>query len=139
MIGGLGLPRGFVSSIERAAAAPDSSSFTALAYFQWQNEFLRKTIYPMREKKLRDVLIYYMEVDVWSQYKDKDVNALPDELYEYKKAWKSNAAAALKEYTWLRNYFLKMDVRGYYSNFYPVDEEMLNEINTLHSLFVSWP
>ena len=32
----------------------------------------------MREVKLRDFLIYYMEVDVWAQYKDKDINALTD-------------------------------------------------------------
>jgi len=37
MIGGLGLPRDFVSSIERAAAAPASSSFTPQVYFQWHN------------------------------------------------------------------------------------------------------
>ena len=54
-------------------------------YFQWQNEFLCKTIYPMREAKLRDFLIYYMEVDVWSQYKDKDINALTNEVDAYQK------------------------------------------------------
>ncbi|HMB25588.1 MAG TPA: twin-arginine translocation signal domain-containing protein, partial [Anaerolineales bacterium] len=140
MIGGLGLPRGFVSSIERAAAAPDSSSFTALAYFQWQNEFLCKTIYPMREVKLRDFLIYYMEVDVWSQYKDKDVDALTNEVSEYKKAWELNAAAAQKEYASLRDYFLKADVREEYSKFQPIDEAELTEIHNLHALFVqSWP
>ena len=42
-------------------------------YFQWQNEFLCKTIYPMREQKLRDFLVYYMEVDIWAQYKGKDI------------------------------------------------------------------
>jgi hypothetical protein len=93
----------------------------------------------MREQKLRDVLIYYMEVDVWSQYKDQDVNALKDELYEYKKAWELNAAAAQQEYAWLRDYFLTMDVRGYYSNFHPIDEVELTEINNLHALFTSWP
>ena len=93
----------------------------------------------MREQKLRDVLIYYMEVDVWSQYKDKDVNDLKDELYEYKKAWEVNAAAAQQEYAWLRDYFLTMDVRGYYSNFHPIDEAELTEINNLHALFTSWP
>src|SRR5512147_1446650 len=129
MIGGLGLPRDFVGSIERAVAAPNSSSFTPQAYFQWQNEFLCKTIYPMREVKLRDFLIYYMEVDVWSQYKDKDVDTLTDEVSAYKKAWEINAAAAQKEYTSLRDYFLKANVREDYSKFQPIDETELNEIN----------
>lgn len=140
MIGGLGLPRDFVSSIERAVAAPDPSSFTPQVYFQWQNEFLCKTIYPMREVKLRDFLIYYMEVDVWSQYKDKDVEALTNEVSAYKKAWEINAAAAQKEYASLRDYFLKADVREDYSKFQPIDEAELTEINNLHALFVrSWP
>src|SRR5512143_3037774 len=104
MIGGLGLPRHFVSSIERGAAAPNTSSFTSQVYFQWQNEFLCKTIYPMREVKLRDFLIYYMEVDVWSQYKDQDVDALTNEVSAYKKACEINAAAARKEYASLRDY-----------------------------------
>ncbi len=38
-------------------------------YFQWQNDVLCKTIYPMREPKLRDFLVYYMEIDIWKQYK----------------------------------------------------------------------
>lgn len=40
-------------------------------YFQWQNPILRKTIYPMRETKLRDFLLYYYEADVWQQYREK--------------------------------------------------------------------
>jgi hypothetical protein len=139
MMGGLLLPPSFTSTLEPERAKSNQSAFIPKIYFQWQNEFLCKTIYPMREQKLRDVLIYYMEVDVWSQYKDKDVNALKDELYEYKKAWQLNAAAAQQEYTWLRDYFLTMDVRGYYSNFHPIDEAELTEINNLHALFTSWP
>jgi hypothetical protein len=139
MIGGLVLPPSFTNTFEPARAKSNQTAFIPQTSFQWQNEFLCKTIYPMREQKLRDVLIYYMEVDVWSQYKDKDVNALKDELYEYKKAWELNAAAAQQEYAWLRNYFLTMDVRGYYSNFHPIDEEVLTELNNLHALFTSWP
>jgi DNA-binding CsgD family transcriptional regulator len=32
--------------------------------YQWQNPNLRKTIYPFREKKLRDFLLYYYEIDL---------------------------------------------------------------------------
>lgn len=53
--------------------------------FQWQNDFLRQTIYPMREVKLRDFLIYYMEVDWWAEYKDKDISTLTADVESYKK------------------------------------------------------
>ena len=42
-------------------------------YFQWQNEILLKTIYPLREMKLRDFLVYYKEIDLWAEYKDKKI------------------------------------------------------------------
>ena len=55
-------------------------------YFQWQNDVLCKTIYPMREPKLRDFLVYYMEIDLWKQYKDKDISMLKMEVDAYVKA-----------------------------------------------------
>ena len=33
-------------------------------YFQWQNPELRKTIYPFREQKLRDFLLFYRDIDL---------------------------------------------------------------------------
>jgi hypothetical protein len=139
-LGALALPRVYASTIEQALGVAKDTAFIPQQYFQWQNEFLRKTIYPLREEKLRDFLVYYMEVDVWSQYKDKDINTLITEVDEYKKTWELNAAAALKEYTSLRDYFLRKDVREDYSNFQPIDEAELGEINHLHALFAeSWP
>jgi hypothetical protein len=126
--------------IEQALAGPIRAPIFPQHYFQWQNEFLCKTIYPMREAKLRDFLIYYMEVDVWAKYKDKDINTLTNEVDEYKKAWELNAAAAQQEYVSLRDYFLKKDVHEDYSKFQPIDEAELTEINNLHALFAeSWP
>ncbi len=109
-------------------------------YFQWQNEFLRKTIYPMREVKLRDFLTYYMEIDLWAQYKDKDIQTLGAEVEAYKKAWQANAAAANKEYESLRDYFRKTNVRAEYaSKFAELDEAELAEIHKMHALFAqSW-
>ena len=43
-------------------------------YFQWQNDVLRKSIYPLREMKLRDFLVYFKEIEVWAEYKNKDIN-----------------------------------------------------------------
>ncbi len=42
-------------------------------YFQWQNEALKNTIYPLREQKLRDFLVYYQEIDLWTEYEEKAV------------------------------------------------------------------
>jgi len=139
MMGVLALPRAFAGTIEQALTAPKLAPFIPPPYFQWQNKFLCKTIYPMREVKLRDFLTYYMEVDVWSHYKDKDVNTLTNEVFEYKKAWELNAIAAQNEYTSLRDYFLKGDVRLNYSKFQPIDEAELTEMNNLHALFADWP
>ncbi|MCS6993101.1 MAG: hypothetical protein N2117_14185 [Anaerolineales bacterium] len=33
-------------------------------YFQWQNDVLLRTIYPLREAKLRDFLLYFAEIDI---------------------------------------------------------------------------
>jgi hypothetical protein len=33
--------------------------------YPWQNPYLRKTIYPFRERKLRDFLLTYREIDIW--------------------------------------------------------------------------
>ena len=109
-------------------------------YFQWQNEVLCKTIYPMREPKLRDFLFYYMEIDLWKQYKDKDIATLTADVDAYTKAQEAAAITAYKAYSALRNYFLLNDVRGYYLKFKPVDEAELTEINKFHAMFIeSWP
>ena len=52
-------------------------------YFQWQNEVLLKTIYPLREMKLRDFLVYYKEIDLWAEYKDKKIEALQADVDAY--------------------------------------------------------
>ena len=110
------------------------------AYFQWQNEVLCKIIYPMREKKLRDFLVYYMEIDLWAEYKDKDISTLKTDVDAYAKAQELAAIAAYKSYSSLRGYFLLKDVRVYYLKFKPVDEAELTEINNFHALFIeSWP
>jgi len=109
-------------------------------YFQWQNEVLCKTIYPMREPKLRDFLVYYMEIDIWKQYKDKDIATLKADVDAYTKAQELAAITAYKAYSSLREYFMQKDVRAYYLKLKPVDEAELTEINNFHALFIqSWP
>ena len=109
-------------------------------YFQWQNDVLCKTIYPMRETKLRDFLVYYMEIDLWKQYKDKDISSLQAEVDAYTKAQEMAAVTAYKTYTFMRNYFTLNDVRIYFLKFKPVYEAELTEINNFHAVFIqSWP
>ena len=52
-------------------------------YFQWQNEALLKTIYPLRTMNLRNALEYYMEIDLWQEYKDKKIEDMPEEVAKY--------------------------------------------------------
>ena len=107
-------------------------------YFQWQNEILCKDIYPMRVEKLRDFLVYYQEIDLWAEYKNK--TDLTADIQEYTGAQKLAAAAAYKMYTSKRNYFMQPDVRAYYLSYKPLDEAELAEINRLHGVFSdSWP
>ena len=109
-------------------------------YFQWQNEVLCKTIYPMREPKLRDFLVYYMEIDLWKQYKDKDIATLQADVDAYIKAQELAAITAFKSYSYLRGYFMQKDVRGFYLKFKPIDEVELTQINNFHAVFIeSWP
>lgn len=76
--------------------------------FQWQNPALLKTIYPFREDKLRDFLLYYREIDLMQTIGDTTVDRkIASELVrEHKKlqfqinkseAEKEGIAPALKE------------------------------------------
>ena len=53
-------------------------------FYQWQNEHLLRTIYPLRELKLRDFLIHFQEIDVWGEYKNKKIENLGDDVAAFK-------------------------------------------------------
>lgn len=106
-------------------------------YFQWQNEYLLKTIYPLREMKLRDFLTYFAEIDIWAEYKTKDAAALKGEIAAYHAAQAQLAWRALDEYNEMRAYFLQADMRAFYTEkLGDVDETELNKINQTHALFI---
>ncbi len=108
--------------------------------FQWQNEILMKTIYPMRLNKLRDFLIYYKEVDLWAEYKNKDISMLKTDVDEYEQGMENARIADFKLYSSLRDYFKLPDVKGYFIKYKPIEEEAMALIQKNHSLFVSsWP
>ena len=76
-------------------------------YFQWQNDALRKTIYPARDMKLRHFLLYYYEVDLWREYKNKKIEDCTREIKEYEQAQAQAITGAYKREKELRDYFLK--------------------------------
>ena len=112
----------------------------AIYNFQWQNPILLKDIYPMRIQKLRDFLIYYKEADLWAEYKDKDISTLSADVKEYENGMDMARAAELKAYLSLKNYFMTKDVKGFFVQYSPIEEEALALIQKNHDLFISaWP
>lgn len=108
-------------------------------YFQWQNEYLLKTIYPLREVKLRDFLLYFAEIDLWSAYKDKTPAELEADIRAYHETQAALARQALEEYQALRAYFLKPDVRADYIELLgAVDDAELKKIHQLHGQFIQF-
>ncbi|PWH14372.1 MAG: hypothetical protein DDG60_08100 [Anaerolineae bacterium] len=108
-------------------------------YFQWQNEFLLKTIYPLREVKLCDFLIYFAEIDIWQAYKDKTPAELGADIRAYHQTQAALVQQALQEYQIAKDYFLKPDVRAdYVALLGDVDETELNKIHQLHAQFIQF-
>jgi len=58
----------------------------------------------MREEKLRDFLVYFQEVDLWAEYKDK--SDLTQDIQEYTEAQQLAATMAYKQYSSMREYFM---------------------------------
>ncbi len=108
-------------------------------YFQWQNEILLKTIYPLREMKLRDFLVYYKEIDLWAEYKDKKIEALQADVDAYIAARQNGLVTAYKSYRTLYAYFTKEDVRTQYLPKYKLsDETELARVKELHRTFMTY-
>lgn len=102
--------------------------------FQWQNPVLLKTIYPLRETKLRDFLIFYKEIDLWAQYKNAPLAPLQN---EYIAARKKAVRESWQTYAARKAYFLKPDVRLDYAASNPLNEAELARIHQLHEVFGS--
>ena len=103
-------------------------------YFQWQNEVLEKTIYPLRLMKLRHVLEYYMEIDLWKEYKDKKPEDLADDITRYHTRKKEVITRAVKDFNDLLAYFMEAFVPQV-EPAKPVDEKVLAKVTSLHNTF----
>lgn len=107
-------------------------------YFQWQNPTLLKTIYPRRNRKLADFLIYSREIDLWEEYKDKDISDLGKEVKAYIAERDQAVMTAYKAYKTEYDYFTVGDIRTAYMGKYKLkDEAELAQIQELHNAFKS--
>ncbi len=107
-------------------------------YFQWQNPTLLKTIYPRRNRKLADFLIYSREIDLWEEYKNKDINDLGDEVKAYIAERDRAVMTAYKAYKTEYDYFTVGDIRTAYMAKYKLKNEAeLAPIQELHNAFKS--
>jgi hypothetical protein len=103
-------------------------------YFQWQNKFLLETIYPRRNRKLADFLIYCREIELWEEFKDKDLTE--EEVHAYREDRDRAVITAYKSYKTEYEYFQKGDVRTAYMGKYQLqDETELAPLKELHSIF----
>ena len=106
-------------------------------YFQWQNKFLLQTIYPRRNRKLADFLIYTREIDLWAEYKDRKIEDLQKEVQESIAEREYAVIAAYKSYKTEYEYFTRGDVRTRYMPKYKLtDETELAPIQELHRTFL---
>lgn len=108
-------------------------------YFQWQNEVLLKTIYPLREMKLRDVLIYFAEIDLWSEYKDRSIADIQDEVQSHIQAQSTLVVERYQAYQKMRAYFQQTDLRAFWEDLLGVvDETELTKIHQVHTVFATY-
>jgi hypothetical protein len=109
-------------------------------HFQWQNPILLNDIYPMRLQKLRDVLIFYKEADLWAEYRNKSMSSLAVDVRAYEAGMQAARAAELKQYADLKKHFLTKDARGLFAKYMPFEEEALGVIQRNHDIFIAtWP
>ena len=107
---------------------------TEPTYFQWQNKFLLETIYPRRNRKLADFLIYCREIELWEEFKDKELTE--EEVHAYREDRDRAVITAYKSYKTEYEYFQKGDVRTAYMGKYQLpDETELAPLKELHSIF----
>ena len=105
-------------------------------YFQWQNEVLRTSIYPLRDMKLRDFLVFFEEIELWAEYQKRDIKKETEVFIAKKKQAVAKAAAAYRQYC---NYFEQLDVTARYMDKYKeVDKEVLDAIHAFHKTFASY-
>ena len=104
-------------------------------FFQWQNEHLLRTIYPLREMKLRDFLIHYQEIDAWAEYKEKNIEEIPNEVAAFKASQIKLVASTQTEFddgiTYFQGDLIEFDADGIDA----VDSAILEKLKKEHANF----
>jgi len=108
-------------------------------YFQWQNEVLLQTIYPLREMKLRDFLVHFKEIDLWAENKGMPSDELETRIEKYRVKQAQAITDMVETFYDRQDYFLGKEVRLVYSGkFETLDEDVLNRIELLHGAFATY-
>jgi hypothetical protein len=108
-------------------------------YFQWQNEALLKTIYPLREMKLRDFLVFYQEIDLWAQHKSLTLDDLKDEVEAYRSTLTRHWAEAYDLTQKYKAEFIQPTAPEDYRRKYPaLDPELHRRSTLLFSTFQNY-
>jgi len=111
-------------------------SMSDALYFQWQNDVLRKSIYPLREMKLRDFLVYFREIELWKEYKKKDISG---EVSDYLEKKKQAVKDVVQQYYGYQDYFKDPNVKVIYAKHIIADDEMTgaayHAIDNIHKTF----
>jgi len=103
-------------------------------YFQWQNEFLLKTIYPLRMEKLRDFLVFFKEIELWEENKDMSESTLDTFRKEYEEKQTNLLKGMNQIYEDEKKYFIEDDLVC--KKDYPkLSDEELNKVQKLHASF----
>ncbi len=105
-------------------------------YFQWQNAALMKTIYPLRTMNLRNALEYFMEIDLWKQFKKKKIEDLPDEVAAYHKRKAAVVNQAKKDYDTQLAYFYTTRLEPEAAE--RMEKNMFGKIQSLHDSFTTY-
>ncbi len=107
--------------------------------FQWQNPFLAQTIYPLRETKLRDFLIFFKEIDLWAEYKNKSDAQLELEKKGYIEQQHSLMSNTLEHNMRLRAYFMSLQPQAEISKSNPTPDTVeLQAIINFHKSFATY-
>lgn len=108
-------------------------------YYQWQNEHLLRTIYPLREVKLRDFLVFYQEIDLWKQYKGKTLEQFPQEVENFRSERMRQWETAYRQMEQQKAYFLGQDfVEQYKTSFPDPDSGLLEKFQNMHKEFLRY-
>jgi hypothetical protein len=86
--------------------------------------------------KLRDFLVYYYEIDLWAEYKDKTDEEFKPEIDAFQAAQGGQWTGIFQKYASLRDYFLDEDVTDNFREKYPeLDQAFMDQINAIHKSF----